>query len=263
MNQGNGQRTSRHCGGRDQWLGRTDIAPCSQRLAAAENAIRGQLKLAAPSDLGRNALLGWLDEFQRSHPGVDVRLHLSDRLANIYSDPVDAALRYGKPPDSGLVALPLLASNRRVLCASPDYVTRCGAPTTPRDLLQHDCLCFMLGDEVSDRWCFAPPGGDTPEFTVRVSSRNVANDGEVVRRWALQGRGIAYKAALDVAEDIAQGRLQVLCPEWKTEAAPLFLVVPDRRQLSPLLRALRDFIAQRALQAVPATMTSLPRGRPG
>lgn len=213
------------------------------QLAAGGQALKGLLKLSAPSDLGRNVLLPWLDAFQSQYPGVDIRLQLSDRMANVYSDPVDAAFRYGKPPDSSLVALPLALDNRRVLCAAPAYLARHGAPAAPQDLADHACLCFMLGDEVNDRWRFTRAG--TAALSVRVRSANVANDGDAVRRWALLGKGIAYKSGLDVAGDLAQGRLQALCTDWTTEAVPLFLVVPGRRQLTPLVRRLHAFMAQR------------------
>lgn len=209
--------------------------------------LRGTLQLAAPSDLGRNVLLPWLDDFQAEHPGIDLRLQLSDRMANVYSEPVDAAFRYGKPQDSSLVALPLSAAHRRVLCAAPAYVASRGAPATPHALADHDGLCFMLGEDVHDRWRFWDAAGQ--EVQVRVRSRNVSNDGDVVRRWALRGRGIAYKSFFDVAHDLAAGRLVPLCTDWVTEAVPLFLVAPSRRQLTPLLRALRDFVAGR-LQAL-------------
>ncbi len=231
------------------------LQQAGQQLAAGEQALRGVLQLSAPSDLGRNVLLPWLHEFQEQHPQVDIRLQLSDRVANVYSDPVDAAFRYGKPPDSGLVALPLAPGVRRVLCASSDYIAQHGAPATPHELTGHDCLCFMLGDEVHDRWRFTPRDGG-PEVTVRVRSVNVSNDGDAVRRWALLGKGIAYKAGLDVAHDLAAGRLQALCPGWTTEPTPLFLVVPSRRQLTPLVRVLRDFVAHRT-----ATLPTSPLPR--
>ncbi|WP_171019891.1 LysR family transcriptional regulator [Hydrogenophaga sp. 2FB] len=220
------------------------LQQASQQLAAGEHGLRGTLRLAAPSDLGRNVLLPWLDAFQDTHPQVDIRLLLSDSRANVYSEPVDAAFRYGKPPDSNLVALSLAASHRRVLCASPAYLQRHGAPATPHELVQHDCVCFMLHDEVHDRWRFSREDG-APEITVRVKSVNVANDGDVVRRWALLGRGIAYKSFFDVADDLAQGRLQALCTDWTTEAVSLFLVMPSRCQLTPLMRSLRDFVVLR------------------
>ncbi|RYF01242.1 MAG: LysR family transcriptional regulator [Comamonadaceae bacterium] len=222
------------------------LQQASQQLAAGEQALRGVLKLAAPSDLGRNLLLPWLDEFQDLHPQVHIRLQLSDRMANVYSEPVDAAFRYGKPPDSSLVALPLAPAHRRVLCASPAYLDRRGAPATPRELTAHDCLCFMFHEDVHDRWRFSR--GQEQEFTVRVSSGNVSNDGDVVRRWAMLGKGIAYKARFDVANELAQGTLRALCTDWTTEAAPLFMVLPHRRQFTPLLRCVRDFIALRTAQ---------------
>jgi len=225
------------------------LQQAGQQIGDGEQALRGTLKLAAPSDLGRNVLLPWLHDFQEAHPQVDIRLQLSDSITNVYSSPVDAAFRYGKPRDSNLVALPLAASHRRVLCASPAYLARHGAPATPHELSGHDCLCFMLHDEVHDRWRFSL--GEAPPVTVRVKSVNVSNDGDAVRRWALLGKGIAYKSFFDIASDLAQGRLLPLCTDWTTEATPLYLVVPDRRQLTPLLRALRAFMGERlaALQA--------------
>ena len=211
--------------------------------------LRGTLQLAAPSDLGRNVLLPWLDAFQAEHSGIDLRLQLSDRMANVYSEPVDAAFRYGKPQDSSMVALPLASAHRRVLCAAPAYLAAHGVPDTPHALADHDSLCFMLGEDVHDRWRFWDAGGR--EVQVRVRSRNVSNDGDVVRRWALLGRGIAYKSFFDVAHDRAAGRLVPLCTGWVTESVPLFLVAPSRRQLTPVVRALRDFMAGR-LQALAA-----------
>lgn len=218
-----------------------------QLQGGAGSGFQGTLQLAAPSDLGRNVLLPWLDAFQAQHPGIDLRLQLSDRVANVYSEPVDAAFRYGAPQDSALVALPLALEHRRVLCAAPSYLQAHGAPTTPQALADHDCLCFMLGGDVHDRWHFWDAAGQ--EVVVRVQSRNVANDGDAVRRWAVLGRGIAYKSYFDVAHDLAAGRLVPLCTDWTTEAVPLYLVAPSRHQITPLVRALRDFMAER-LQAL-------------
>jgi DNA-binding transcriptional LysR family regulator len=84
----------------------------------------------------------------------------------------------------------------------------------------------------------------------------VSNDGDAVRRWALLGKGIAYKSGFDVAGDLAAGRLQALCTDWTTEQSPLYMIVPGRRQVTPLLRALRDFVAERT-----AALGARPRPR--
>ncbi|CAM8652026.1 LysR Transcriptional regulator [Comamonadaceae bacterium] len=209
-------------------------------LGTGRHEVQGVLRLAASSDMGRNLLLPWLDDFQSLHPQLRYRLTLSDRMANMFSEPVDAAFRYGKPQDSNLVALPVAPHNRRVLVASPAYLAQHPKPLTPHDLAGHDCLCFMLGEDVNDRWTFRRAG---EALTVRVQGGHVGNDGDVVRRWAVAGRGVAYKAWLDVAHDVTEGRLVMLCTEWDTEPVPVYMVLPDRRQLTPGLRLLREFVA--------------------
>lgn len=211
-------------------------------LASGRQQVSGMLQLAASSDFGRNILLPWLEEFQQLHPGIRYRLHVADRVSNVYSDLVDAAFRQGEPPDSSMLALPLDLHNRRVLCASPAYVGQHGAPRTPKELEQRDCLCFMLGEDVYDRWTFSRAA---EKVTVRVKGGNIANDGDIVRRWALAGRGIAYKSRIDVAADLAAGRLLRLLQDWEGEPSHIYMVLPGRRQLTPSLRLLREFIGLR------------------
>ena len=211
-------------------------------LASGRQQVSGMLQLAASSDFGRNILLPWLDEFEQLHPGIQYRLHVADRVNNVYSDLVDAAFRQGEPPDSSMLALPLDLKNRRVLCASPAYIKKHGAPLSPQDLTGHTCLSYMLGEEVYDKWKFSR---GAEEVTVRVGGGNIANDGDIVRRWAIAGRGIAYKSAMDVAGDLASGQLVRLLEDWQGQPSHLYMVLPGRRQLTPGLRLLREFISVR------------------
>lgn len=145
------------------------VAHARQMLASYQQALaelhpqaaplREVLHLSMPSDFGRNLALGWLDDFQRAHPHVQLRLSLSDRLADMYREPVDLAIRFGLPPDSNLVALPL-AECRRVLCAAPSYLARHGAPGCPQALAEHNCLCFTVGERLHNRWRFWRDGGE-------------------------------------------------------------------------------------------------------
>ena len=214
-------------------------------------ALRGVLQLSLPSDFGRNVALPWLDEFQSMNPDLTLRLLLTDRPADIYRHPVDLALRYGNLADSALVALPIAPDNRRILCASPAYIERHGRPETPRELGSHNCLCFLLGDYVHDRWHFFQ--GDQ-ELSVQVRGNRISDDGDVARRWAIAGLGVAYKSALDVAEDLRAGRLIRLCREFTGESAPLNLLCADRRQISPLVKALREFLAERCQYLLAQTL---------
>lgn len=218
-------------------------------LRDGQAGLRGELRISAPSDFGRNRVLGWLDDFQAAHPRLSLRLHLADRLADTFRERIDVALRYGPVADLSLVALPLAPDNLRVLVASPDYLARQGTPATPRDLAAHNCLRFLLSDEVHETWRFTAPDGRA--LAVAVDGDRVSDDGEAVRRWAVAGAGIAYKSWLDAADDVAAGRLQVLCPDWRGEPTPLHLVCPDRRLIGAAVRALRDHLAA-ACAATPA-----------
>lgn len=218
------------------------LADGKEALLTGNAALRGVLQLSLPSDFGRHVVLPWLDEFQAINPDLTLRLLLTDRPADIYRHPVDLALRYGNLADSALVALPIAPDNRRILCASPAYIERHGGPETPNDLGDHNCLCFLLGDYVHDRWRFFQ--GDR-EFSVQVKGNRISDDGDVAQRWAIAGQGIAYKSALDVAGDLRAGRLIRLCPGFTGEPAPLHLLCADRRQISPLVKALREFVAER------------------
>lgn len=213
-----------------------------EALASGRQQIKGTLQIAAPSDLGRNALLGWLDEFRVMYPEVRFRLHLSDRMADLYRQPVDVAIRYGEPAESNLIAQPLAPDNHRLLCASPDYLARHGAPTSPHELKTRDCLCFITGEDVHDRWRFRR---GAERLSVKVPATQVANDGDAVRRWAVAGQGIAYKSRLDIVGDLATGRLVPLCQDWEGEPAPLYLMCADRRLLTPAVALLRDFLRAR------------------
>ncbi|WP_257387001.1 LysR family transcriptional regulator [Tahibacter caeni] len=238
-----GERFLQHCR-----VALQALSDGEQALRGDGSALRGSLQLSLPSDLGRHTVLPWLDAFLARHPALRLRVQLSDRLADVYREPVDLALRYGAPADSALIALPLLPQNRRVLCAAPVYLARAGRPAQPQDLRRHNCLRFLLSDELHARWRFHGAHGDS---VVTVEGDRVSDDGEAVRRWAVAGHGIAYKSWLDVHADVQAGRLETLLPHWRGESAPLNLICADRRLLSPAVQALREFLAARCAELRP------------
>lgn len=211
-------------------------------VAHGRRMIGGAVSLSVPSDLGRHALLEWLDEFQVQYPDVSLQVRIGDHVTDMFRAPIGLAIRYGVPEDSTLVALPLAPDNRRVLCASPAYFARHGRPETPADLRRHNCLRFALSDTLHDRWTFFSSG--KPDV-VSVRGNRSSDDGELVRRWAVAGFGIAYKSRLDVLNDLRAGRLEAALTRFDGEGAPLHLVCAHRTMLSPTVNALRDFLLQR------------------
>lgn len=219
-----------------------ELSDLAAELVAGHSLIRGELSLSLPSDLGRNVILPWLDAFQEAHPGLRLRVQLSDRIADVMREPVDVAIRYGQPPDSSQVALPLVMDNRRVLCAAPAYLASHGTPTSPVELSQHNCLCFRVGDALHNRWRFTRDG---EMLEIEVNGNRSADDADAVRHWTVSGYGICYRSWLDVGRDVLAGRLTVICQEWQGESLPLNLICPDRRQLSPAIRLLREHLQHR------------------
>ena len=204
--------------------------------------VNGNLQISMPSDLGRNVILPWLDEFQNKYPDVHLRVQISDRVADVYRQPVDIALRYGVPASSGLIAFPLVPDNRRVLCAAPTYLKKYGRPNGPQDLKAHNCLCLMINEAIYNNWRFSR--GDE-EISVNVHGDRFSDDSDAVRRWSTAGYGLIYRSYLDVAKDIDEGRLEIVCPEWIGEKFPLYLVCADRRFITATVRLLREFLEEK------------------
>ena len=120
-----------------------------QALKQQSQGLIGLLQLAAPSDFGRNVVLGWLDEFKAQHPNIRLQLMLNDSNADLFRETVDIALRFGVPQDSSLVALPIAPDHHRIACASPAYLARHGTPLHPTQLSRHSALRYMRQDQVS------------------------------------------------------------------------------------------------------------------
>ncbi|MCE4555933.1 LysR family transcriptional regulator [Roseateles cellulosilyticus] len=247
-----------------QLLAAWEAGQAALRGAGDAQPLSGRLRVSLPSDLGRQHLWRWIEDVAAAEgaASLQLELRLSDRLTDLVQEPVDHAVRYGEPPDSSLVALPLAPANRRVLCASPAYVARHGAPRTPSELHSHEALRFVLGDSLHGRWRFTSPYGETT--VVDVSGSRIADDGGVVREWALAGLGIAYKSGLDVASDLVAGRLVALLPGWLGEPAPLHWMAVGRHRLTPALRRLAAALRGHCEALLPAQRpaSNLTSGEP-
>ncbi|MBX3621728.1 MAG: LysR family transcriptional regulator [Rhizobacter sp.] len=226
-------------------------------LGAQRERLEGEVHLAAPVDLGRVVLSPLLDGFLARHPGLRIAMHLSDVRHDLLRERVDIAVRYGELSDSSLVAR-RLHTTRAAVVASPDYVARHGAPQHPRELAQHNCLALHRSERPHVEWVFTRDGH---EVAVKVNGNRSADDGGLVREWAVQGLGIAQKSRLDVLADLRAGRLVELLPGWHGLHYPLHAVVPTQRHL-PLRvrRVLDELVAQ--FQHIDADGAAAPDNTP-
>lgn len=207
---------------------------------AVQAAPRGLLRVTAPVVLGTTVLPGLLAEYLRLHPQVQVDLVLQDRRVDLLEDGLDAAIRGGKLPDSGLIAR-ALAPLQLVVCAAPAYLAVHGTPGTPADLAKHDCLDFAHAAEPGV-WRFTGAEGD---LAVAVSGKLLVNSSQALRLAALEGIGIGMLPDILVAGDFAEGRLVRVLAGYAAPSLPLHLLTLPDRHPTPKLRSFVQFITGR------------------
>lgn len=217
-----------------------DIEAAEAFADAVQAVPRGLLRMTAPVVLGTTVLPRLLAEYLRVHPQVQVDLILQDRRVDLLEDGLDAAIRAGRLPDSGLIAR-VLAPLQMVVCAAPAYLAARGAPETPADLAAHDCLDFAHAAEPG-MWRFAGSGG---EVAVAVNGSLRINSGQALRVAALEGAGVSLLPEVLVAGDLAEGRLVLLLADHPAPSLKLHLLTLPDRHPTPKLRSFVEFITER------------------
>jgi LysR family transcriptional regulator, transcriptional activator for dmlA len=181
-------------------------------LDDVKSEIRGVLRIASSSGLGRNHVAPVLSELVKMHPGLEIDLEILDRSVDLVDEEIDIDVRVGDVCEPHLVPHHL-ANGRRVLCASPEYLRSHKEPQTIADLARHSCLLIRERNETYGRWSLRGPDGPR---NIRVSAALTSNHGDVIRRWALEGHGIMLRSYWDVADSLARGDLvQVLRTLWQ------------------------------------------------
>lgn len=242
-------RTTRHL--RLSSAGERYLPQCEQALKMLDQAklnmredlgiIDGEIRIAISSDLGRNLITPWLDEFLLKYPNVALRSSISDSNIDFYRDSVDMALRYGSPTDANMYGFKI-CDVPRVLCASTDYLSEHSSPVQPSDLSGHNGLLYQLHDILQDEWIL---NDGTKDHKVKLKGNRASNDGDLVRRWCVAGKGIAIKSSLDMSNDLLAGRVVNLMPEFKPTPTELWLVCPSRQSITPTVRLLRDLFREK------------------
>lgn len=222
------------------------IPQCEQALIMLDHAkqavkgdsdiVDGELRVAVSSDLGRNLAIPWFDEFMEIHQKVSLKANISDSNIDFYRDSVDIALRYGFPNDASLYGFKI-CNVPRLLCATLEYLDKNGTPKHPHDLPAHNGLFYQLHNISHTVWVFSHKG---KEYKIKMNGNRASNDGDLVRRWCVAGKGIAAKSSLDIAKDLLAGNVVNIMPEFKLTPTELWLICPSRQLITPAVRLLRD-----------------------
>lgn len=218
-----------------------DIEQLERELTASRETPRGLLRINAGFGFGRRHLGPAVAEFVRRYPEVEVVLQLTDRPLDLAAEAMDIGIRFGLGADTGLLARKV-ASNRRYLCAAPEYLARHPAPAAPRDLMAHACIVIRENAGPFNTWQLV---SGTAQANVKVDGKLAVNHGEVAVDWALAGHGILLRSEWDIAPYLRSGELVRVLPEWSGVAADIHAVFLQRHHLSAKIRVFLDFLAER------------------
>lgn len=215
----------------------------AERAAAGEYMTpKGDLILAAPIVFGRLHVLPVVSDFLTTFPDINVQMVLSDRNANLIDDHIDMAVRIGALPDSSMVAT-RVGVVRRVVCASPSFLSVHGTPKTAEDLTRLPCITF--GDIVSgSSWMFAGKNKRTVRH-VPVKARLAVNTAEAALDAAIAGVGITQVLSYQVAQAVKDKRLKIILKDDELEPLPIHLLYPAQARPPLKLRSFLEFAVPR------------------
>jgi DNA-binding transcriptional LysR family regulator len=201
------------------------------------SGVVGTLRVAAPTSFGRLHIAPHLTGFMIRHRQLAVDLILSDALTDIVADGFDLAIRISELKDSGLVARKLCKVTR-VLCASPGYLERQGLPRTISELSKHQCLPAHNGEP----WRLHGPDGP---LTYRADGMLKTNSSEVIREAVISGLGIALRSTWDVGEELSDGRLVRVLPDYEgSRDVTISAVFPSRHFMPSKVRAFIEYLQE-------------------
>jgi DNA-binding transcriptional LysR family regulator len=227
---------------------RTAAEAVGELADAPRGTIRLNISAGADGFLRGPALAGFL----RAYPDVQLDIIVDEDVGDIVAASYDAGIRLGEVIEQDMIAVPASGPQRLIVVGSPAYFARHTRPGHPRDLAGHACINWRPGREAPPyRWEFTEPGGG--DFSVAVPSRVVANDFSLMMRLVLAGLGLTIGMADGVQPYLDRGDVVPVLQEYCPPFAGYYLYYPQRRQASPALRALIDYLLrQRQSQPPPS-----------
>lgn len=222
-----------------QWAQRIldDMDHLFEDVGVTRRKPRGLLRVCSSFGFGRRVVAPALSAFSAEHPAVQMRFEVFDRLIDVAAEGFDLDIRVGDSMAPHVIARKL-ASNHRVLCASPAYLSARGTPRTLNELAAHECLVIKERDHPFGVWRMHR---GRKEHMVKVRGALSSNNGEMAVQWAVDGRGIVLRSTWDVGPLLAQGKLVPVLPQYRQEAN-IWAVYPSRLIASAKVRVCVEFL---------------------
>ncbi|WP_110634370.1 LysR family transcriptional regulator [Pseudomonas sp. CC120222-01a] len=210
------------------------LRQANEAIVGFNSELTGDLSITAPTILGKSLLMPFILNFMEKNPKINVSAFFKDQLVNLMDEGIDVAVRIGRLPDSGLKAL-RVGSVRKVLCASPSYLSVHGTPEYPGDLHRH---AVIASSNASPRALWRFESAD-----LRLKPRFTATSNDVAAIAAEAGFGIAQFHYYQVLDQVTSGRLQVLLANFEEEPKPIHIVHRETHLGSTKVRSFIDTLA--------------------
>ena len=225
---------------------------CRSGLLAIDEAVdqihsmsaepRGKLYVNLPVSFGVTHIAPLIPEFLEKYPLIDIDLHFEDRRVDVIAPGFDVSIRVAEIEDSTLVARKLGVSKLLVV-ASPEYLKRYGAPSTPQQLVDgHQIASFRL-QESSLQWEFENSHGESE--MVKLAAKISTDNSLALREIVLGGAGIARIPTFLVGPDVKEGKLVSLFPDLQVPVRPIYALYPRREYLPSKTKVFLDFMAEK------------------
>lgn len=210
-----------------------------EETGSHEGELRGQLRITCSMSFAYAQIAAAIVDFLKRYPQLKIDLNISEGALNLVDARIDLAIRISAEPDPSLIGR-VLAPCSSVLVASPAYLRAHGMPQTPAELAAHRGLSYAnFGKSV---WTLRR-GEEL--VSIRISSYFSANEASALLCAAQAGGGIALQPVYLAKPHLEDGSLQVVLPEWQLPDMSIYALYPSRKHLSPAVRALLDFLAER------------------
>lgn len=214
-----------------------ELAEAESVLAAQRNRPAGRLRLALPHSFGRLRVVPLLNRFCRDYPELQLNMTFTDRFVDIIEDGIDIAVRIGGPGDyPASIGYHYLGSEQLIFCAAPAYLQQYGEPDCAEALSDHRCVAYARQDGSTTPWRFTAADGGI--LTREVSHAMALGDGEALLSAVVDGVGVGQIATWLARDPIARGELVPVLEPLAVEGLPLYILWPQKKQLTPKVDAL-------------------------
>ncbi|MFD0987293.1 LysR family transcriptional regulator [Methyloligella solikamskensis] len=211
-----------------------------ESIRSEQGNISGPLRLHCPVCLGERYLCGIVAAFQQDHPNVAVQLTLENQPPDLLKQNLDIAFRMGVLDDHSLIQT-RIGLITRILVASPDYMDRAAPLTDVSSLRNHDTI---VTDAVLSPSGILTLKRDRQTVDVPLDPILKTNNAHVLVEALRRGQGVGTAQTLLVSDDLAEGRLVRVLPDYEVAATPLHLTYLPTRHMRPAVRAFADFALQ-------------------